>query len=681
RSRQFLKRVVDKLDIGITYHSEGTFKSNELYLANPYRVLIHVKDPRVYQCKCYISFNESLSQCKLSCPDFECNIVPGQWTRNRYMDIQVFFPANVNLQELKSFFKNAPRLYFKVTESEIMAGLIQSRLEIKPLNAQAKTLQLKYRDINAQKSSDVVNTISAEYLIYDVDRKSESSKNILSFVNTQLDVVFAELKKTENDLQNFQFNNKLSDKDVLKSLRLGQFSNIEDQLTQIQFNERMLDDIIRNLQQNNASDNYRLLSLISGAENESSIKDITSQLQKLLSEKETLLYSLKPDAEQLRIINQRIEKQSTYLLESLQSLKLRYKTQYKNLLEKSSKIQNTISTPPDQQIEWSRLSRLYTISEKYYTLLLEKKTEYSIYKAGYVSKNTILEKHNGSGVKFAPSNRDTIIIGLLVFVLLSGGTVMVRYLFHDKIISLADVTKHSTGDVALLGIVPKYSKQIPLSQLIVDKNPKSLMSEAFRTLRTNLKFLDSTEGSKIISITSTISGEGKTFVAINMAGILAFTDKKVVILDLDLRKPKIHKGFGVKNEVGMSTILTGLTPLQSCIQNSPMDNLKLITAGPVPPNPSELIISGKLIEILEELKKSFDYIVIDNAPIGLVTDGITTITIADYPIYVFRAEYSRKLFTQILDRLKSESEIRNLSVVLNDVDVNRRVFRYNYGYG
>jgi len=162
-----------------------------------------------------------------------------------------------------------------------------------------------------------------------------------------LDVVFAELKKTENDLQNFQFNNKLSDKDVLKSLRLGQFSNIEDQLTQIQFNERMLDDIIRNLQQNNASDNYRLLSLISGAENESSIKDITSQLQKLLSEKETLLYSLKPDAEQLRIINQRIEKQSTYLLESLQSLKLRYKTQYKNLLEKSSKIQNTISTPPD----------------------------------------------------------------------------------------------------------------------------------------------------------------------------------------------------------------------------------------------------------------------------------------------------------------------------------------------
>ena len=132
---------------------------------------------------------------------------------------------------------------------------------------------------------------------------------------------------------------------------------------------------------------------------------------------------------------------------------------------------------------------------------------------------------------------------------------MVRYLFHDKIISLADVTKHSTGDVALLGIVPKYSKQIPLSQLIVDKNPKSLMSEAFRTLRTNLKFLDSTEGSKIISITSTISGEGKTFVAINMAGILAFTDKKVVILDLDLRKPKIHMGFGVKNEVGMSTII------------------------------------------------------------------------------------------------------------------------------
>jgi tyrosine-protein kinase Etk/Wzc len=215
----------------------------------------------------------------------------------------------------------------------------------------------------------------------------------------------------------------------------------------------------------------------------------------------------------------------------------------------------------------------------------------------------------------------------------------------------------------------------------VDKNPKALISEAFRTIRTNLNFIDGSEGPKIVSVTSTISGEGKTFVAINVAGVLAFTGKKVVIIDLDMRKPKIHKGFGVNNQIGMSTILTGMSEVDECFNDSTMDNLKFITAGPTPPNPSELILGAKLDEVLEYLKTRFDYIVIDNAPVGLVTDGIATIQRAHYPIYVFRAGYSRKMFAQILDRLKNESSVKNLAVVLNDVDISRKIYSYNYGYG
>ena len=154
-----------------------------------------------------------------------------------------------------------------------------------------------------------------------------------------------------------------------------------------------------------------------------------------------------------------------------------------------------------------------------------------------------------------------------------------------------------------------------------------------------------------------------------------------MLIDLDMRKPKIHKGFGVSNTIGMSTVLTGATPIEACFVNSPLDNLKFVTAGPTPPNPSELILSPRLDEILEYLKKEFDYIVIDNAPVGLVTDGIATIQKADYPIYVFRAGYSKKMFTQILDRLQTESGVKNLSVVLNDVDVSRKIYAYNYGYG
>jgi capsular exopolysaccharide synthesis family protein len=240
--------------------------------------------------------------------------------------------------------------------------------------------------------------------------------------------------------------------------------------------------------------------------------------------------------------------------------------------------------------------------------------------------------------------------------------------------------KFNTQGVSLIGVVPKYDSQIPVSQLIVDKNPKSIISEAFRTIRTNLSFIDNTPGSKLISISSTISGEGKTFIAINIAGILAFTGKKVVLIDLDMRKPKIHKGFGVKNDVGMSTILTGENKIEDCFNNSSIDNLKFITAGPTPPNPSELILSEKLGQVIAELQTKFDYVVIDNAPVGLVTDGIETLRKSDYPIYVLRAEYSDKYFIQNLVRLKMENQITRIAAVLNDVDMSKKRYGYNYGY-
>ena len=171
------------------------------------------------------------------------------------------------------------------------------------------------------------------------------------------------------------------------------------------------------------------------------------------------------------------------------------------------------------------------------------------------------------------------------------------------------------------------------------------------------------------------------FVCLNIAGILAYTGKKVILLDLDMRKPKIHKGFGVSNHKGMSTILTNMTSIEECINKSHFPNLDYITAGPIPPNPSELIISDMLDILITELKKTYDYIVFDNPPIGLVTDGVTTIQKADYPIYVFRADYSKKVFVQILDKLIKEGNIKKIGIILNGVEINRSSYDYKNGYG
>jgi capsular exopolysaccharide synthesis family protein len=183
-----------------------------------------------------------------------------------------------------------------------------------------------------------------------------------------------------------------------------------------------------------------------------------------------------------------------------------------------------------------------------------------------------------------------------------------------------------------------------------------------------------------MAITSTISGEGKTFCTLNLGGIIAMSGKKVVILDLDMRKPKIHTGFGVKNDKGMSTILIDKDEIKSCIHHSELENLDFITSGPIPPNPSELIISGKLDLVVEELKKDYDLVILDNPPIGLVSDAMEMLKKVDYPIYIFKCEYSRKNFINNLNKLVVENGIKNLSVILNGVDFSNKYYSYGYNY-
>ena len=256
--------------------------------------------------------------------------------------------------------------------------------------------------------------------------------------------------------------------------------------------------------------------------------------------------------------------------------------------------------------------------------------------------------------------------------------IITRYLLYNEINSLEEIGQYT--EASLLGIVPKYKREIPVSQLLVDKNPKSVISEAFRSIRTNLQFISNEDEPKILAVTSTISGEGKTFNAINLAGVVAFSGKKVIILDLDMRKPKIHIGFNVENERGMSTLLIGKDTVDNCIIHSSLANLDFITAGPIPPNPAELIINPKMNQLLDYLKTKYDIIIADLPPVGIVSDGVPILQIADYPLYILRANYSKKMFIAQLNKLMNENKIKNMSVILNGVEMSRLKYGYGYGY-
>jgi capsular exopolysaccharide synthesis family protein len=324
------------------------------------------------------------------------------------------------------------------------------------------------------------------------------------------------------------------------------------------------------------------------------------------------------------------------------------------------------------------LQRVYSINERFYNQLVEKKAEYSISRAGYVSQSVILEKSRTPGRPISPIPGSIYASSLLAAIFLGLGVFLLKYLFYNEIPSLHDLVKYTHAPV--IGVIPKYKNEIPSNQLLVLKKPKSLIAEALRAIRTNLQFIDNEPGSKLVAVTSTISGEGKTFFAMNLAGILAFSDKKVIVIDFDMRKPKIHKGFNVDNVKGVSTILSNIDAIDDCIQPSRVKNLDFITAGPVPPNPSELILTQKMDEMMEYLKTRYDYVIADNPPVGIVTDGMKSILMSDYPIYVLKANYSKRIFIQNINRMISENHVGKLSVVLNAVDKEYSSYGYDKGF-
>lgn len=399
KSKVFLKRVVAKLDISVNYYSKGTFKNNEMYHSSPYLVKIVCKDKSFVGREFFVEINEKQTAGVLKIGNKEWNFELNSWLRTPYFDVVVYLNNKLAPAVVTELLQANNDFYFVVNDIDAVTSVLQSQVEIKLMSELAKTIQIRVKNVNAAKSTDIVNAITEEFMNYDVERKSESSSNILNFIELQLSSVYNALKDTEGNLQKFKKEKNFTDKDVLLNSEYTRNSGLEDEMLRLKVEEDIISEIQRNTQKNKNIDIYELLSLVSGTEYEAMIKEVTQNIQKLLNERDNLLYMVTPNSENIRQLNFKIENQRKLLIESLESVKQKYRNQYKSLLERTSDFKSRMNKSPEDEVEFSRLNRLYSISEKYYTMLLEKKTEFSISKAGYVSKNIILEKALGAGVQ------------------------------------------------------------------------------------------------------------------------------------------------------------------------------------------------------------------------------------------------------------------------------------------
>ena len=684
RSKFLLHRAIQTLPLEISYFNEGQFLTHELYVNCPFRIEHTVLDSSIINVPIYIRFkdrenatiwyesgNQHYSQ------TFNIN-------ENVHLDKLICKIDVINYQAIKETQSQVKQqeYFFRINDLEALTDEYIDRVDAILLSNAAKTISISFRDNNPQKTVDITTALARQFDEYDEETKSKSATKVLEFINMQLDIVYRRLKASESSITTFKKNNKLPTVDNFSDLYLEKLNTLQDVLLDLNLQIDVLTEIEQSVSGGNTeTDAYNLLPILIGTEYESSISDMVLNLQDLLIKKEKSQFEVTSDSKVINSLDHQIAIQKKLIRESVVGLKNKLETKRRGINQKVEEIETKFFNIPEKEIEYARLQRLFSADEKFFTLLLEKRTEYSISKAGFVPQNVILEGAKLPTVPISPDKKIIIATFLLGGISLSLILITLRYLIHNNIISLNEITRHTHASIGILGIVPKYKKDIPTSQLVVNKNPKSLIAESFRTIRTNLQFISTVHGPKVMAITSTVSGEGKTFIALNLGGIIAFSGKKVIILDLDMRKPKIHSGFGVENTKGMSTLLIQKDTIESCIYKSEQENLHFITAGPIPPNPSELIINGIINDILETLKKNYDVIIIDTPPVGLVTDGINLIQKADYPIYIFRSEYSKKNFIQNVDRMFNENSLTRLSIILNGVDITKNSYGYNYGYG
>jgi capsular exopolysaccharide synthesis family protein len=327
------------------------------------------------------------------------------------------------------------------------------------------------------------------------------------------------------------------------------------------------------------------------------------------------------------------------------------------------------------------IKRKFTLNDNIYTYLLEKRAEAGIKKASILSDARVLDAAGLSGVaNISPKYKQNLIIGVIIGVLIPLALILLFDYLNVKILDRKEIEDNTVAPI--LGSIGHNTTN---TELVVNEKPRSSITESFRSIKTNLQFVTGEEGCKVISITSGVSGEGKTFCSINLASVYATLNKKTVLVGLDLRKPKVHKEFGISNDLGVTNYLIGKASLKDIIIQTEIGNLDIIPAGTPPPNPNQLLESKEFKEFISTLKANYDIIIIDTPPVALVSDAVYISTFCDATIFVIRLKYTTRQVYNIINDLYENRGLKNILIALNDVKHRGYYgygdYGYSYGYG
>lgn len=564
---------------------------------------------------------------------------------------------------------------------EIAAGKYVGNLNVTESSKTTTIVDLVLNDEIPQRAIDYLKQLAIVYNRQANEDKNEIAVRTEQFINQRLEKINAELGSTEGQLENYKKRNNMVELKTNATQAVANADQYAQKLSEANTQVALLDELTKYM--NEPSNRHQPIPSNVGL-SDASATSLINEYNKIALQRNQLLHSASENSPTVTPLTAQLDDLNSSIKRAMTQARAGLRIQRNSIAAQAGKYEGQINNTPEQERMLTQIGRQQEVKSGLYLMLLQKREENSISLAATADKGKLIDTPVFAG-KVTPKNSIIMLIALILGLAIPAGILFLLEFFRYKIEGHNDVEKLTNlpiiADVAIASERAKTKADI-----VVHENKNNLMEEIFRSLRTNLQFLLK-QHDKVIMFTSTTSGEGKTFIASNVAISFALLGKKVVLVGLDVRKPRLaelfeiddhHHGITnllVKDEVNWSDVKEQIIP------SGINDKLDILMAGPVPPNPGELVTRESLDQTMEQLKEHYDYILIDTAPVGLVTDTLALGRISNATVYVCRADFTQKASFGLINSLNMEKKLPNMSIVLNGVDLSKKKYGYYYGYG
>lgn len=679
-SRTLSREVVSSLGLFVTYMDEDKFPKRELYRTSP--VLVSLTPQEADK----LSQTMEVEMVLQPTGAMDVLITVGDKEYRKQLEkLPAVFPTD---EGTVAFFANNDTLSSvrpeSVTKERHITAYINrpfsvakgyaGSLSITPTSKATSVVTVSLKNSNTQRGKDYIDKLLEMYNINANNDKNEVAQKTAEFIDERIGIISKELGSTEQDLENFKRSAGITDLSSEAQIALAGNAEYEKKRVENQTQINLIMDLQRYLQ----GTEYEVLPAKVGLQ-DAGVAGAIDRYNEMVAERKRLLRTSTESNPAIVNLNASIRAMRSNIQTTLDATLKGLEITKADLAREASHYSRRISDAPTQERQFVSISRQQEIKSGLYLMLLQKREENAIVLAAIANNAKIIDEAQADGSPVSPK-RMTIYLATLVFGIgIPVGIIYLISLTKFKIEGRADVEKLTS--LPVIGDIPLTNEKG--GSIAVFENQNNLMSETFRNVRTNLQFMLE-NGKNVILVTSTISGEGKSFTSANLAISLSLLGKKVVIVGLDIRKPGLNKVFNIpKKEHGITQFLTNpATNLMDLVQPSDINkNLFILPGGTVPPNPTELLARDGLEKAIETLKKNFDYVILDTAPVGMVTDTLLIGRVADLSVYVCRADYTRKAEFTLINELAENNKLPNLCIAINGLDLQKKKYGYYYGYG